>query len=141
MQMTRISYCCMKSPTIVNMDMCERDKCMYKHEDSKDEFIDKTESDEDEMIYDLQGNELGIEDKEEDLANRTFGNPSQSDESDSSTTSAKIEKCNFCDFKTKMTKDLKEHKENSHSLCGICDTMFNCRQMLITHKNVDHKKR
>ena len=51
---------------------------------------------------------------EDDVANRTFLNPSQSEDSDGSTSNAIYIKCEMCDLKFANKSYLRKHKEEIH---------------------------
>ena len=79
------------------MESCERELCMYEHEEeSDDEESDNGEN-------------------EEDETERTLFNPSHSEDSDCE---GKEYNCEMCQFKTEDKSRYKRHKLESHSVIG-----------------------
>ena len=109
-------------------ELCECKYCMYNHTKNKfeeDDFkndnirVDTKEDDEliedDEIDSESEDVTDNVEnDAEDDVANRTFLNPSQSEDSDNSTSSAKNIKCEMCDSKFANKSYLRKHKEEIH---------------------------
>ena len=75
-------------------------------------------------------------DAEDDVANRTFLNPSQSEDSDSSTSSAKNIKCEMCDSNFANKSYPRKHKDEIHYWCCNCVSTFESRSKLKSHVNV-----
>jgi hypothetical protein len=70
--------------------ICERNYCMYKHDDEPDES--------------------------EDCSNRTFHNPSQFDQ----ISSDEKFQCDWCDFVSERKSNLEKHQESSKICCSVC---------------------
>ena len=86
---------------------CERMYCMFKHCDEEKEDV---------------GNKS---------VNKTFLNPSQSDQSD------EVFQCESCTFSSTTQNNLKNHREGS--ICSICGLSMGCQINLRDHKIIDQK--
>ena len=114
--------------------ICEREYCMYRHGDTEYDV------NEDEIkIDDKENNDMSEDDEiDEDGINKTFFNPSQSEESDSSTTSAEMINCGICTLRFRSKRDLRKHQETIHCWCSFCHSTFKTKEKLENHKNEVH---
>ena len=103
--------------------------------DTSDEDDDESEGNDDDDNDDINDNE------EDDLVNRTFINPSQSDDSDNGANSAKIIQCELCRFKTSIPTDLTVHQEKTHNWCLIFDKVFPSKKLYKSHNHKMHNKK
>lgn len=119
------------------MDKCEREYCMYQHENAGDE----EESDKEEKS-DNDDDTTDDEDKlDDDDTGKTFCNPSQSDGSEEEE-GTKF-KCDMCTFETEDKTRFSRHTFESHSVkgkyaCMICKREFDTRKDFNNHKYFAH---
>ena len=122
----------------------DEDVTEASNEDHKDdngicgEDDDDIKDNDDDIIDELNCDNINDEDN---LIDRTFLNPSQSDDSDSGTTSAKIVQCYLCTFKTSITTDLSVHQEKTHNWCLMCDKVFPNKKLFKSHNYKVHSKK
>ena len=116
--------------------MCERNFCMFKHSKKVDEpehdkselIIDAVETisesgvDEEDLVDDEEMDEINVNDK-------TFNNPSQTDNKISEQTF----KCEKCDFKAERKFDYKNHKKEIHNWCCFCLSSYKTQEILKDH--------
>ena len=88
--------------------LCERNYCMYKHDDEKCER--ELVNDEDETVNVFEPDEC------EEFSNKTFQNPSQFDK----ILSDEKFQYDWCDFISERKGNLKKHQEKSRIWCCFC---------------------
>ena len=134
--------------------MCERNNCMYKHEEENDDEENGDEENSDEEIGDEENTEENNVDV--DHGNRTFMNPFLSNSKESVVEEKDIEdnsevkstvneqtveesfKCKLCIFQTTDSKRFKRHQFENHSvkgkyLCIACHEEFESRKQFNSH--------
>ena len=88
--------------------LCERNYCMYKHDDEPDET--------------------------EECGNKTFQNPSQFEQN----ISDEKFQCDWCDFNSERKSDLDKHQELSKAWCTVCSESWGCEDNLKSHLEISH---
>ena len=116
------------------MENCEREFCMYQHDIDED----SQESEEDEKDDEKDDDKVDGDDRiDDDVNEKTFCNPSQSDESDDNEVESM--KCEHCTFETEDKKRFVRHTFESHSVtgkyaCMKCKSEFENRKLFNNHK-------
>ena len=116
-------------------DLCERNFCMFRHEDVGKSMVDKdsvwnveeTAENDDEKI-----------DSEIDNLEKTFQKPSQENTSDIEDSSPVSVKCDLCNFETLNKERMTRHTFENHSvkgkyICIQCKHEFSTRKQFNSH--------
>ena len=119
------------------MEICEGEYCMYKHESAD---VDE-ESEQEEGSVNSDDNTNDEENVDDNETDRTFCNPSQSEESE--VEEGKEYKCDMCTFRTEDKKRFTRHAFESHSVqgkyaCMTCKSEFETRKLFTNHKYFAH---
>ena len=121
--------------------LCERNKCMFKHETSKSE---KKEIDaaKDDGIWELNEEECMEVVECVDLSGNmeaTFCNPNHLGKSENDfETEGKCFKCTNCDYEAPTRHDLKYHEDEQHNWCWVCEKKFETRREFKVHHYTVH---
>ena len=115
---------------------CERNMCMFRHTVVEEVTEKNVETAGQSDILDVD--EEDETNDEQEMSNRSFDNPSQTEKSDKTD---ELFRCDICDFASAMKNIIENHKELLHNVCTKCNSSFASQKKLKSHIKNSHSEK